>query len=121
MSAPSSAVSSPSSSRDGEGPSGGPLVVSPSELFWLTVGLWLGGVCLLALVPVILMPRLGPATGLAVAYLLFFVSWQPVQRLTQRALGPRAGFVRMLALVATAASAGYYLREALLELVRRTG
>lgn len=98
-----------------------PLVISPAELFWLTAGLWLGGVCLLALVPVILTPRLGPAMGLAVSYLLFFMSWQPVQRLTQRSLEPRAAFVRMFALVATAAMAAYYVREALLEFVRRAG
>ena len=97
----------------------GLLVVTPAELFWITAGLWIGGVCLLALLPVMLMPRLGPALGLAVAYVLFFVSWQPVQRLTQRALAPRAAFVRMFALVATAAMAAYYVREALLELVRR--
>ena len=94
MSAPASAHST------------GQLVVTPTELFWLTAGLWMGGVCLLALLPVMLMPRLGPAPALAVAYVLFFVSWQPVQRLTQRALAPRAAFVRMLALVATAATAG---------------
>jgi hypothetical protein len=97
------------------------LVVTPAELFWITVGLWIGGVCLLALLPVILMPRLGPAMSLAVSYLLFFVSWQPVQRLTQRALAPRAAFIRMLALVATAAMVAYYLREALMTLVSRAG
>ena len=41
-----------------------PIVVTRAELFWLTVGLWMGGVCLLALLPVVLMPRLGPALGL---------------------------------------------------------
>ena len=102
-------------------PASAPLVVTPSELFWLTAGLWMGGVCLLALLPVILMPRLGPAVGLGVSYVLFFVSWQPVQRLTQRALAPRAALLRMLVLVATAAMAAYYVREALLELVRRAG
>ena len=102
-------------------PSNSQLVVTPTELFWLTAGLWMGGVCLLALLPVMLMPRLGPAPALAMAYVLFFVSWQPVQRLTQRALAPRAAFVRMLALVASAATAAYYVREALLELLRRAG
>ncbi len=111
MSAPASAPA----------PSDGLLIVTPTELFWLTAGLWLGGVCLLALMPVVLMARLGPAPALAVSYVLFFVSWQPVQRLTQRALAPRAAFVRMLALVATAATAAYYVREALLELLRRAG
>ncbi len=98
-----------------------PLVVSSAELFWLTAGLWLGGVCLLALMPVILMPRLGPAPALAVSYVLFFLSWQPVQRLTQRALTPRAAFMRLLALVATAAMVAYYVREALVVLVSRVG
>jgi len=97
------------------------LVVSPAELFWITAGLWIGGVCLLALMPVILMPRLGPALALAVSYVFFFVSWQPVQRLTQRALEPRAAFVRMFALVATAAMVAYYIREALLTLVSGAG
>ena len=100
---------------------GPPLVVTPAELFLLTAGLWLGGVCLLALMPVVLMPRIGPGPALAVSYVLFFVSWQPVQRLTQRALAPRAAFVRMLALVATAASVAYYVREALVTLVSRAG
>ena len=102
-------------------PPGPLLVVTAAELFWLTAGLWIGGVCLLALMPVILMPRLGPVMGLAVSYLLFFVSWQPVQRLTQRAMEPRAAFVRMFALVATAAIVAYYVREALLDVVRRAG
>lgn len=95
------------------------LVVTGAELFWITVGLWLGGVCLLALVPVVLTPRLGPAMALAVAYLLFFISWQPVQRVTQRSMEPRAAFVRMFALVATAAMVAYYLREALMTLITR--
>ncbi|MEP7118241.1 MAG: hypothetical protein ABI880_11705 [Acidobacteriota bacterium] len=102
-------------------PSRAALALSPAEFFWITVGLWLGGVCLLTLVPIILMARLGPAMALGVAYLLFFVSWQPVQRITQRTMEPRAALVRMFALVATAAMAAYYLREALLELVQRTG
>lgn len=97
------------------------LVVTPAELFWLTAGAWLSGICLLALLPVLLMPRVGPAAGLALAYLAFFMAWQPLQRLTQRAVGPRQAFVRMLALVASAAMLAYYVREALLELVRKAG
>ena len=77
------------------------------------------GACLLALLPVVLMPRLGPALGLGATYFLFFVAWQPLQRITQRALGTRPAFVRTMGLVATAAIAAYYLREALLELIRR--
>lgn len=95
------------------------LAVTSAELLWITVGLWLGGVCLLALVPVILAPRIGPAMALAAAYLLFFVSWQPVQRVTQRAMEPRAAFVRLFGLVATAAMVAYYLREALMTLITR--
>jgi hypothetical protein len=98
-----------------------PLTVTPSEFFWLTAGAWLSGACLLALLPVLLMPRLGAAGALAVAYVAFFVSWQPLQRMTQRALGPRRAMVRMLALVASAAMLAYYVREALLALVRGAG
>ena len=87
----------------------------------LSVGMWLCGVCLLALLPVVLMPRIGPAPGLGVTYLLFFVAWQPLQRVTQRAWGPRTAFVRTMALVGTAAVVAYYLREALLELVAPGG
>lgn len=98
-----------------------PLVVTSAELFWLTAGLWLSGICLLALMPVMLMPRLGPAAGLAVSYVAFFVAWQPLQRILQRALGPQRAFVRLLALVASAAMFAYYVREALLEIVRKAG
>lgn len=97
---------------------GGPLVVTPVELFWLTAGLWVSGACLLALLPVLLMPRLGPAGSLAASYVLFFLAWQPLQRMTQRAVGPTRAFVRMLALVGSAAMLAYYVREALLEVVR---
>jgi hypothetical protein len=99
-----------------------PLIqLSRSELVMLSIGMWLSGVCLLALMPVVLMPRLGPAFGLGVTYLLFFIAWQPLQRVTQRAWGARSAFVRTMALVASAAVVAYYLREALLDLVRRTG
>lgn len=96
---------------------GGALVVTPVELFWLTAGLWVSGACLLALLPVLLMPRLGPAGGLAASYVLFFLAWQPLQRMTQRAVGSTRAFVRMLALVGSAAMLAYYVREALLEMV----
>jgi hypothetical protein len=97
------------------------ITLSRSELVMLSVGMWLSGVCLLALLPVVLMPRLGPAIGLGATYLLFFIAWQPLQRVTQRAWGPRAAFVRTMALVASAAVVAYYLREALFDLVRRSG
>jgi hypothetical protein len=92
--------------------------VTPGEILWLSVGVWLAGTCLLALMPVILIPRIGMGPGVAASYGLFFVAWQPVQTLTQRAIGPRAAVVRMVVFVGSAAVVGYYLREALLELIR---
>ena len=71
-------------------PSPALVTVTPAELFWITAGAWLSGACLLALMPVMLAPRVGPAAGLAVSYVLFFIAWQPIQRLTQRAVGPSA-------------------------------
>lgn len=97
------------------------LAMTRGELAWLTAGAWVGGVCLLTLVPVLLMPRFGPAAGVTVSYLLFFVTWQPLKTITERALGVRGAFMRMLALVATAAAVAYYLREALLGLLRAAG
>jgi hypothetical protein len=104
-----------------ESPSSTPVVVTPAELFWLTAGFWLSGICLLALLPVVLMPRLGPPASLAVSYVAFFVAWQPLQRITQRAVGANRAFVRTLALVASAAMLAYFLREGLMELVRQAG
>lgn len=98
-----------------------PVAVTPAELFWLTAGAWLSGACLLALLPVLLAPRVGAAPGLALSYLLFFVAWQPIQRLTQRAIGPQRALVRMLAFVGSAATLAYYVRESLLALVTRAG
>lgn len=100
-------------------PPSAPIAVTSAELFWLTAGLWLSGACLLALLPVLLMPHVGPAAGLALSYVAFFVAWQPLQRITQRAVGPRHAFFRLLGLVATAAMLAYYVREALLEVVRK--
>ena len=92
--------------------------VTPREILWLSIGVWLAGTCLLALMPVILIPRIGMGPGVAASYALFFLAWQPVQALTQRAIGARAAVVRMVVFVASAATVGYYLREALLELIR---
>lgn len=92
--------------------------VTPGEILWLSLGVWLAGTCLLALMPVILIPRLGMGPGVAASYGLFFLAWQPVQTITQRAIGARAGVLRMVIFVASAATVGYYLREALLELIR---
>ena len=71
--------------------------------------------------PGLAFPRLGAAGGFAVSYVLFFLAWQPIQRLTQRALGPRPALVRMLAFVASAAMLAYYVREALLSFARTAG
>lgn len=99
-----------------EQPQGGRLIpITQTELFWLTAGLWMSGICLLALLPVLLMPRLGQAGGLAVSYVAFFVAWQPLQRILQRSLGPSAAVLRVLALVASAAMLAYYLRDALVQ------
>ena len=70
-------------------------LVTSSELFWLVAGMWLSGACLLALLPVVLAPRLGR------------------QILLQRALGPQAAMIRMLALVSSAAVVAYYVRAVL--------
>ena len=94
------------------------VLVTTGEILWLSLGVWLAGTCLLALMPVILIPRLGMGAGVAASYGLFFLAWQPVQRLTQRAIGTRAAALRMVVFVASAATLGYYLREALLELIR---
>lgn len=91
-----------------------PILITQTELFWLTAGLWMSGICLLALLPVLLMPRLGQAGGLAVSYVAFFVAWQPLQRILQRQLGASA-VMRVLALVASAAMLAYYLRDALVQ------
>lgn len=96
-----------------------PIPITSTELFWLTAGLWMSGICLLALLPVMLMPRLGPAGGLAVSYVAFFVAWQPLQRILQRTLGSSGAVVRVLALVASAAMIAYYVRAALVEQLAR--
>jgi hypothetical protein len=101
-------------------PTPAPVLVTPAELFWLTAGLWLSGICLLALLPVLLMPRIGPAAGLAVSYVAFFLAWQPLQRITQRAQGTTRAFLRTLALVTSAAMLAYYVREGLMDVVRRS-
>jgi hypothetical protein len=115
MSVPESAQSSPPPSPTPAAPG---VLVTPGEILWLSLGVWLAGTCLLALMPVILIPRLGMGAGVAASYGLFFLAWQPVQTLTQRAVGARAAVIRMVVFVASAATVGYYLREALLELIR---
>jgi hypothetical protein len=89
--------------------------ISSGELLWLTLGMWLGGVAILTVLPVVLVTlfRLGDFVGVVGSYTLFFVAWQPVQTLTQRALGTRAALMRMLLLVVSAFSVAFVLRLAL--------
>ena len=94
------------------------ITISRAELLWITLGTWVGGVFILALLPVLLIPRLGTAGGVALSYLVFFIAWQPVQTITQRVLGIRAAVARMVALVGGGAVIAYYMREALLGLSR---
>lgn len=88
--------------------------LTAGELYWLTLGVWVGGIFILTVLPVILIPRLGMPTGVMASYLVFFLAWQPVQIITQRTFGMRAGIVRMILFVAAAATIAFYLREALL-------
>jgi hypothetical protein len=55
---------------------------------------------------------------MAVSYLVFFLAWQPVQMITQRALGRGAAALRMVIFVGGGAVIAYYLRESLLGLSR---
>ena len=95
-----------------------PIVISRGELLWITLGTWVGGVFILTLLPVLLIPRLGIPAGMALSYLVFFLAWQPVQTITQRVLGMGPAVVRMLAFVAGGAVIAYYLREVLLGMSR---
>lgn len=88
-----------------------PVTITRAELLWLTVSTWLGGVFTLTILPMLLVPRLGIPVGMALSYLVFFIEWQPVQIITQRVLGTSSVVVRMLALVASAAVAAFYLRD----------
>jgi hypothetical protein len=99
-------------------PPGTFIVLSAGEFYWLTFAVWLGGIFILTLMPVLLIPRLGMALGVAGSYTLFFIAWQPVQMITQRTFGMRAGIIRMVIFVAAAAVVAFYLREALLGMAR---
>jgi hypothetical protein len=90
------------------------VAISSGELLWLTLGTWVGGVCILTVLPILLNPRLGIPAGMAVSYLVFFMAWQPVQIVTQRALGMGPSVLRMLVFVGGGAVIAYYLREVLI-------
>ncbi|MCA1583393.1 MAG: hypothetical protein LC791_01000 [Acidobacteria bacterium] len=87
-----------------------PIHLSRAEFLWLTTGVWIGGIFILALLPLVLIPRLGIPLGVAASYFVFFLAWQPVQSITQRTLGMRAAVLRMIIFVAGAATVAYYLR-----------
>lgn len=94
--------------------SGKPIIlITPAEFYWLTLGLWVGGIFILTLLPYLLVPRLGGGLGIAGSYLAFFLVWQPIQIVTQRTFGTKAGVVRMIMFVAAAATIASYLRLAL--------
>jgi hypothetical protein len=96
----------------------GPILLSTGEFLWLTLGVWVGGIFILTLLPVLLIPRLGMPLGVVASYLVFFLVWQPIQIVTQRTFGMRAGVIRMVLFVGAAATFAFYLREALLALSR---
>lgn len=96
----------------------GVILVTIAEFYWLTFGVWIGGIFILTLMPVLLIPRIGMPLGVAGSYLLFFFVWQPIQLITQRTFGVGAGVLRMILFVAAAASLAFYLRNALLALSR---
>lgn len=101
-----------------EPPNPAAVVITKGELLWLTLGTWVGGIFILTLLPVLLIPRLGIPGGMAVSYLVFFLAWQPVQMITQRVLGMGPAVLRMLVFVGSGAVIAYFLREVLLGLAR---
>ena len=94
------------------------ITLSKGEFFWLMLSVWVGGIFILALLPVLLIPRMGMPLGVALSYLVFFLCWQPIQVITQRTFGTRAGVLRMILFVAAAAVIAFFLREALLTFSR---
>jgi hypothetical protein len=97
----------------------GVIFITIREFYWLTLAVWVGGIFILTLLPVLLIPRLGMPMGVLGSYLVFFLAWQPIQAITQRSLGMRAGVVRMVIFAAAAAAIAFYVREALLSMARR--
>ena len=94
------------------------IVLSRVEFLWLTFAVWVGGIFILTLTPILLIPRLGMRGGVIASYILFFTAWQPIQSITQRTLGMRVAFIRMLFFVGGGAAIAFYLREALLGMAR---
>ena len=109
MSAPLGSQGAPST--DSVGP--GVIFVTTREFFWLTLAVWLGGIFILTLLPYLLIPRVHGAVAIGGAYFAFFLVWQPVQIITQRSLGVKVAFLRMILFVAGAASIAAFLRQML--------
>lgn len=91
----------------------GVILLTPAEFYWVTLGIWLGGIFILTLMPYLLIPRVGGPMAIAGSYFLFFLAWQPIQIVTQRTFGLKGALVRMLVFVAAAATIASYLRQAL--------
>ena len=94
-------------------PARGLILLTIAEFYWSTFAVWVGGIFILTLMPYLLLPRVSAPLAIAGSYLLFFLAWQPVQVITQRSLGLKAGVVRMILFVASAATIASYLRQAL--------
>jgi hypothetical protein len=92
------------------------VALTRGEFLWITFGIWLGGVFMLTLLPIFFIPRLGMPLGVGASYLVFFLAWQPIQTITQRTMGVRSAMLRMVLFVGAAATAAFYLREALLSM-----
>lgn len=89
------------------------IFVTTREFLWITFAVWLGGIFILTLMPYLLVPRLGGALAIGGSYFVFFLAWQPVQSITQRTMGMKAAFVRMIIFVAGAATIAALLRQML--------
>jgi hypothetical protein len=91
----------------------GVIFLTSTEFLMLTLAVWLGGIFILTLMPYLLVPRVGGPLAIAGSYFVFFLAWQPVQGITQRTLGMKAAFFRMVIFVAGAATIAALLRQML--------
>jgi hypothetical protein len=89
------------------------IFLTPVEFHWLTLGVLVGGIFILTLLPYLLVPRVGGPLGIASSYFVFFVTWQPIQLITQRTFGMKVAVIRMIVFVAGAATVAAFLRQAL--------
>jgi hypothetical protein len=94
-------------------PARGVILLTPGEFYWLTFAVWLGGIFILTLMPYLLIAQVGGPLAIAGSYFFFFLAWQPIQLVTQRTFGMKAGVIRMIIFVAAAATIAAYLRQSL--------